>query len=73
MRAGWVLIVMGLILGAGLAERVRAQGTISGDANGDCKVDGVDFVVVFNNYGKPTGGGATQGDFSGDGKVDGVD
>ncbi|KKU02200.1 MAG: hypothetical protein UX52_C0009G0014 [Candidatus Amesbacteria bacterium GW2011_GWA1_46_35] len=67
------MIVMGLILGAGLAERVRAQGTISGDANGDCKVDGVDFVVVFNNYGKPTGGGATQGDFSGDGKVDGVD
>ena len=53
--------------------KVNAQGALAGDANGDCKVDGVDFVVVFNNYGKPTSGGATQGDFNTDGKVNGVD
>lgn len=61
------------MLVAVLTGRVQAQGTLPGDANGDCKVDGVDFVVVFNHYGLPASGGVTEGDFNGDGKVDGVD
>ena len=45
----------------------------AGDANGDGKVDGLDYVIWLNNYGQQTGNGAKDGDFNGDGKVDGVD
>ncbi|KKU74221.1 MAG: hypothetical protein UX99_C0021G0009 [Candidatus Amesbacteria bacterium GW2011_GWB1_47_26] len=61
MMKWWMLIVMMWVVTA-MPVKVNAQGALAGDANGDCKVDGVDFVVVFNNYGKPTSGGATQGD-----------
>jgi hypothetical protein len=44
----------------------------AGDANGDGKVDGVDYIVWFNHYGQ-TISGAVNGDFNGDSKVDGLD
>lgn len=46
---------------------------IQGDANGDQKVDGVDFVVWLNHYNQTTSNGVSFGDFNGSGKVDGVD
>jgi hypothetical protein len=64
------VLMVGLTMGGG---RVQAQDALPGDADGSCKVDGVDFVVVFNNYGKPVSGGVTEGDFDGDGQVSGVD
>jgi hypothetical protein len=45
----------------------------TGDANGDGKVDGIDYVIWLNNYGTSTTSGATKGDFNADGKVDGID
>jgi hypothetical protein len=47
--------------------------TKPGDANGDGKVDGLDYVIWLNNYGTTTTGGASKGDFNGDTKVDGLD
>lgn len=46
---------------------------IDGDANGDGKVDGVDYVVWLNHYQKNTSKGVIEGDFNKNGKVDGVD
>ena len=43
-----------------------------GDANGDNKVDGVDYVVWLNNY-NTSNSGPSNGDFNNDNKVDGVD
>jgi len=43
-----------------------------GDANGDGKVDGQDFVIWLDNYGK-TDAGISDGDFNNDKKVDGQD
>ncbi len=42
-----------------------------GDANGDVKVDGSDYTIWLNNYGRS--GNFSQGDFNGDGKVTGID
>lgn len=44
-----------------------------GDANGDRKVDGQDYIPWLLHYGSPTTNAATDGDFNIDGKVDGVD
>lgn len=44
-----------------------------GDANGDGKVDGRDYVIWLQNYGKSTSKGVSVGDFNKSGKVDGVD
>lgn len=70
-----VSVLLGMVLVAGVIfpDGARAQGTLAGDTNGDCRVDGVDYVVVFNHYGTPVSGGVTSGDFNGDGSVDGVD
>jgi parallel beta-helix repeat protein len=46
---------------------------VPGDANGDRKVDGIDFSVWLFNYGKTIQTGSNGGDFNGDGKVDGID
>jgi hypothetical protein len=43
-----------------------------GDANGDLKVDGRDYVVWLNNYGQNISG-ITNGNFNGDAVVDGRD
>ena len=44
-----------------------------GDANGDNKVDGLDYVVWLQNYNKQVTGGAGKGDFNKNGFVDGLD
>lgn len=46
---------------------------IKGDANGDRKVDGLDYVIWLNNYGTNTNLGQSKGDFNNDQKVDGLD
>ncbi len=43
-----------------------------GDANGDNKVDGIDYIVWLNHYSQSVSG-ATNGDFNNSGIVDGVD
>jgi hypothetical protein len=54
------------------ANTIHAQ-TLQGDANGDGKVDGIDFVAWLNHYNQNTANGARDGDFNLSGKVDGVD
>jgi len=44
-----------------------------GDANQDCRVDGLDYSVWLNNYNHSTTKGAENGDFNNDGFVDGLD
>ncbi|OGG02235.1 hypothetical protein A2W14_02595 [Candidatus Gottesmanbacteria bacterium RBG_16_37_8] len=46
---------------------------LPGDANGDNKVDGLDYVIWLNNYNKTTNNGISDGDFDNSGKVDGLD
>ena len=45
---------------------------ILGDANGDGKVDGVDFAIWLTHYGQTTGG-IPSGDFNNDSHIDGID
>src|SRR3989344_3287671 len=47
--------------------------SLLGDANGDGRVDGVDYTIWFNHYGTSTGNGPADGDFNRSGRVDGVD
>jgi hypothetical protein len=49
-----------------------AQG-LSGDANGDGLVNGIDYIIWLNHFGVYLGGGVREGDFNGDGVVNGVD
>ncbi len=44
-----------------------------GDANGDGRVDGLDYVIWVDNYGISSGASVSQGDFNRDGKIDGLD
>jgi hypothetical protein len=44
-----------------------------GDANGDGRVDGLDYVIWLNHYGITNATGPSQGDFNGDGRTDGLD
>ncbi len=46
---------------------------IPGDANGDGKVDGVDYMIWLNHYNTQTTSGRSVGDFNSDQKVDGID
>ncbi len=46
---------------------------VRGDANGDGRVDGLDYVIWVDNYGTSSGASVSQGDFNRDGKVDGLD
>ena len=48
-------------------------GQLPGDANGDGRVDGVDYVIWFNHYGTNVSNGPAGGDFDRSGRVDGVD
>lgn len=51
---------------------VSAQSGLVGDANGDLRVDGVDYIIWLQNYNANVTGPA-KGDFNNSGKVDGVD
>jgi len=44
-----------------------------GDANGDSKVNGQDYIYWLNNYGLTVSSGASKGDFNNDTKVSGLD
>jgi hypothetical protein len=46
---------------------------LSGDGNGDGKVDGVDFAIWLSHLDETNSGGQSVGDYNGDGKIDGVD
>ncbi|KKQ46374.1 MAG: hypothetical protein US62_C0001G0017 [Candidatus Woesebacteria bacterium GW2011_GWA1_37_8] len=48
------------------------QTVFPGDANGDGKVDGADYVIWLNHYNQNVGG-ASNGDFNNNGRVDGAD
>jgi parallel beta-helix repeat protein len=43
-----------------------------GDANGDSKVNGLDYVIWLNHFGQ-SASGVSSGDFNTDGKVNGLD
>ncbi len=58
-------------LGAGTVEIPACP--IPGDANGDRKVDGFDYVIWWQNFDKSTSNGSSNGDFNYDGFVDGFD
>jgi uncharacterized protein (DUF2141 family) len=49
---------------------VQAKSSISGDANGDGKVDVSDLGILAANYGLLSGAAWVQGDFNGDARVD---
>ena len=65
-----VLIFVIFIL---LPRPVLAQVCPLGDANNDCKTDGLDYVVWLNNYNSATSQGPSKGDFNSSGFVDGLD
>ncbi len=46
---------------------------VPGDANGDRKVDGLDYIIWLNNYNTTTDLGPSVGDFNKDRRVDGLD
>ena len=50
-----------------------AQACPQGDANSDCEVDGLDYVIWLNHYNQESAYGSVEGDFSNDGKTDGLD
>lgn len=55
-----------------LGEQVSPSPSKSGDANGDDRVDGMDYVIWLNHYGQ-TISGIDKGDFDSNNKVDGID
>lgn len=56
----------------GAYEYPSAPAGKAGDANGDNKIDGVDYVVWLNHYNQSVSS-PSNGDFNNSGKVDGVD
>lgn len=52
-----------------LTVNIRAQSNIFADANNDGRVDGADYVIWLNNYGKKTTDGKLKEDFNIDGFV----
>lgn len=68
------LILLSLILSSLLffPSTVFSQSCPPGDANADCKVDGVDYVIWLNNFNTSVTG-SVYGDFNNNGFVDGID
>ena len=46
---------------------------VQGDANGDGRVDGVDYIIWLNHFNQTTSQGRVVGDFNSSGRVDGAD
>lgn len=46
---------------------------VRADANGDRRVDGIDYVIWISNYNRNTSNRQSDGDFNADGRVDGLD
>ncbi len=51
----------------------RSEDFMYGDGNSDGRVDGLDYVIWVDNYGKLNPNGPADGDFNKDNKVDGLD
>jgi len=51
----------------------RYQGSVIGDADGDGKVDGKDYLIWLSHYNQPTTNGVKDGDFDINGNVNGLD
>jgi len=49
--------------------KAQTDNTLPGDANQDLKVDGIDYVIWFINYGRSTSRGNLDGDFDLNGTV----
>lgn len=69
--AGANVVDMGVKIGnyGVVATPTPTGSAVAGDANGDGRVDGMDYVVWLTNY----GGTGTGGDFNSDSRVDGLD
>lgn len=64
----WAVGVLEIKAGSG-----SGGGGSSPDANGDGKVDGLDYVIWLSNYNRSTTEGPRRGDFNVDGTVNGLD
>src|SRR3989338_4556539 len=51
----------------------KVSAILPADANGDCMVDGPDYVIWLNHYNQSTSNGMFSGDFDNSGFVDGQD
>jgi hypothetical protein len=49
------------------------KNSLPADANGDGKVDGKDYAILLQYYGKSGSGGAKIGDFNNDKQVNNID
>lgn len=56
-----------------VATSIAAASVRDADGNKDGKVDGLDYLIWSENFGKQTTAGTTEGDYNLDGKVDGQD
>lgn len=54
-------------------ENAVAKNHIPGDANGDNRIDGVDYTIWLQHNGQITSKGSEYGDFNSDGRVDRAD
>lgn len=62
--------VSGLDMGAMVYSAAYSCSALPGDANGDSKVDGIDYVTVIRYYGQTTTSGPAMGDVNCDGRTD---
>ncbi len=46
---------------------------VPGDADGNGKVDVLDYAIWLNHYSQSTGNGSSDGDFNESGNIDGLD
>ena len=56
-----------------MAVKIEPVNTGQGDANGDSRVDGIDYVIWLNHYNSTSVNGSIDGDFNVDGRIDGMD
>ena len=70
-RGRYVVELAGLTdpFGNPLLTVTRNFGVLPGDANGDGRVDILDFLTLRSNFGAASSDGALVGDFDGDGNV----
>lgn len=72
MKLSKGFILFGFLYFLFLVNASNVLAVVPGDANGDGKVDGIDFTIWLFRYGQ-NASGPQNGDFNNDGRVDGVD
>ncbi len=72
-KAFWVLMARMEGWQINTATPTPVPNVRAGDANGDGKVNGSDYVIWLRYYGTNVTGKASQGDFNADGRVNGSD